>query len=125
MTDHPLFRLPKPPLPTERSVVRPYVVTGGRTGGEATRLLFETLVSTEPSAPTLVTASDSEQVAILHLCREPTSIIEISAHLNLPVGVARVMVADLAELGAVATFETATDPDVQLVKRLIAGVRSL
>ena len=55
---------------------------------------------------------------------------EVSALLNMPLGVARILVADLAEAGLVAVHqpggdETTGAPDVTLLERVLSGLRKL
>src|SRR5262245_46358179 len=80
-----------------RSIARPYVVTGGRTR-PTVDLALETLVRTTPLGRATLSAGflHPEQRLILDLCdRGLLSVAEISAHLHLPFGVARVVVADM------------------------------
>src|SRR5581483_2888638 len=80
-------------------VVRPYAMTRGRTTSPGQhRLDLIAVVVTEPGVedpetdPTLA----PEHVEIVGLCRrEPQSVAELAAELDLPVGVVRVLVGDL------------------------------
>src|SRR5262245_53651562 len=78
-------------------LVRAYAVTRGRTDSDHSDLELETLVSTpsrgEASAPSL----DFERRSIILLCRDVLSIAEISARLDRPIGVAKVLVGDMAD----------------------------
>ena len=52
-----------------------------------------------------------EHQRICQLCREIKSVAEISALLSIPLGVARILVADLAEAGSSpSTSPAATSP---------------
>lgn len=105
-------------------VARPYVLTAGRTR-PAVDLPLEAMVSAAPTAPRApVTA---EQEAVLALCRQPRSVAEVAALLGLAVGVARVLVGDLAAGGALVRHRTArsTGPDLDLLERVLAGLRRL
>ena len=106
--------------------VRPYVITSGRTPtGPAIPL--EALVSTTRRGATAPAAYEAAR--ILDLCRRPQSIAEVSAHLGVPVGVTRVLVADLtaADLLTVgarrSTPDLVTDP--AFLERLMHGVAAL
>lgn len=106
--------------------VRPYVVTAGRTpSGPAIPL--EALVTTTARGETARAAH--EVARILALCRAPQSIAELSAHLGVPVGVTRVLVADLTadDLVAVGARPAARDlgTDPAFIERLMAGVAAL
>ncbi|WP_344463172.1 DUF742 domain-containing protein [Kitasatospora kazusensis] len=99
--------------------VRPYVITGGRSRPSRNVLALESLVSTAPAAglgepPDLADdALNREHLRILALCRELLSVAEIAAHLALPLGVVKVLIGDLWDLGAVHVR-----PPVQQAERL-------
>lgn len=104
--------------------VRPYVYTGGRTRSRY-ELGLETLVSTPAAAferPEL-----AEHLPVLDLCRRPTSIAEVAALVGVPIGVARVIVGDLAVTGGLVVHRTvsAEGPDVALMERVLSGLRRL
>ena len=105
--------------------VRPYVRTGGRTKSR-TELALETLVtvSGRPGRP-----ASLEYRNVVDLCGVPRSIAEVAALSALPVGVARVLVGDLAEQGLLTVHDTrgsagAAD-DMALMQRVLAGLRRL
>jgi Protein of unknown function (DUF742) len=111
-------------------VVRPYAMTGGRT--RSTRdaeLELETLVSTtaegEMSAPSL----NLEQRSIAMLCRDLVSVAEISARMDVPLGVARVLIGDMAEGGLLAVHPPHRSdhdrPDLALLERVLYGLRAI
>ena len=102
-------------------VVRPYLLTRGRT---TATLPIEAIVSTIGAADSRSLFDESR--AIVSLCVTPSAVAEVSAHLRLPLGVARVLIADLVDAGWLSASDTAGDhPDVGLVERLIAGLRAL
>src|ERR1051325_6923045 len=74
-------------------LVRPFIVTGGRTRPVDERLRMETLVSAAPAAPSAPLGFERRR--IVPLCQRPMSGAEIAAGLGVPVGVARVLIADL------------------------------
>ena len=109
-------------------LVRPYYMTGGRaTRPGHTDLEIEALVSTTAlgeRAPQLTV----EQRAIAALCRGILSIAEISARLDLPLGVTRVLVGDMADEGMVMVHRPAQGsdrPDLALLERVLYGLRSI
>lgn len=105
--------------------VRPFLVTAGRTEADIEGLMFETLIeSVGDSGDGLV----FEPARVFELCRTATGIAEISAHLNIPIATVKVVVGDLVKSGHVrvyATIDNPDDADVQLMNRIIAGVRNL
>jgi Protein of unknown function (DUF742) len=114
------------PVPGRRRV-RPYAMTGGRTQPAHTDLEIEALVSTTSlgeRTPKLTV----EQRAIAALCRDVLSVAEIAARLDLPLGVARVLVGDMADEGFVLVHRPAQPgdrPDLALLERVLYGLRTL
>jgi hypothetical protein len=74
-------------------VVRPFIVTGGRTRPTDERLRVETLVGATPAA--LSAPLGFERRRIVELCQRPRSVAEIANGLGVPIGVTRVLIADL------------------------------
>ncbi|MFF0741903.1 DUF742 domain-containing protein [Streptomyces sp. NPDC004111] len=110
-------------------LVRPYAMTGGRTRPRY-QLAIEALVHTTAD-PSRLQGQLPEHQRICQLCREIKSVAEISALLSIPLGVARILVADLAEAGLVAIHQPGGDeaaggqPDVTLLERVLSGLRKL
>ncbi|MGG7571283.1 DUF742 domain-containing protein [Streptomyces sirii] len=126
----PQRRAPEPaPTGANNPLVRPYAMTGGRTRPRY-QLAIEALVSTTAD-PSKLQGQLPEHQRICHLCREIKSVAEISALLSIPLGVARILVADLAEAGLVAIHQPGGDetaggqPDVTLLERVLSGLRKL
>ncbi|MCX5203987.1 DUF742 domain-containing protein [Streptomyces sp. NBC_00237] len=113
----------------DQPLVRPYAMTGGRTRPRY-QLAIEALVSTTADPAHLATLLPEHQ-RICHLCREVKSVAEVSALLSMPLGVARILVADLAEAGMVAIHqpgegaEADGTPAVTLLERVLSGLRKL
>ena len=111
--------------------IRPYAVTGGRTRGNQD-LGLETIVRTTPQGRAAQPRLIRESARIVELCVEPLSVAEISAHLSVPLGVARVIVGDLAAegfLGANATTDASSGTqnrlDIKLLERVLDGLQAL
>jgi hypothetical protein len=106
--------------------VRPYAITGGRTRPTHDTLELEALVSTTSvgeRTPTLTV----EQRAIAALCHDLLSIAEVSARLQLPLGVIRVLVDDMADEHLVIVYRPAhagDRPDLALLERVLYGLRT-
>ena len=101
--------------------VRPYVITAGRTVGAGGEIPIETMVIAHRDASGL----KEDHGAVLKICSQLTSSAEVAAHRSVPVGVARVLVADLTESGHLEMFETAAVEDTATVRRLLDGIRPL
>ena len=105
-------------------LVPPYIVTGGRTRSSADDLALETLVTTTSDGMARADRHVFEQRRILMTCRDPMSIAEVAAELEVPAGVARVLIGDLVSDGMLRITRS-TETNEQLIRRLIDGVRSL
>jgi len=121
---------PAPAKPAAHNpLVRPYAMTGGRTRPRY-QLAIEALVSTTAD-PARLQGQLPEHQRICRLCIEIKSVAEVSALLSIPLGVARILVADLAEAGLVAIHQPGGDeaaggqPDVTLLERVLSGLRKL
>ncbi|MFF3755133.1 DUF742 domain-containing protein [Streptomyces sp. NPDC002018] len=113
-------------------VVRPYAMTRGRTSSATRhRLDLIAIVVPEPAAedPTRDQTLSPEHVEIVERCLAmPQSIAELSASLDLPVGVVRVLVGDLVESEIVHVTRPvppAELPDVNILREVINGLRAL
>lgn len=110
------------------SVVRPYTWTGGRTA-PVIDLAVETLVSTSEHGHDMAALTSEEHRAVAELCRGPRSVAEVAALLSLPLGVVRVLLADMADIGLVVVHRSANGssntPDMALMERVLSGLRRL
>jgi len=110
------------------SFVRPYAWTGGRTR-PVYQLALETLISLGPKGRDPGLVVQYEHRAVAELCREPVSVAEVAALLKLPLGVARVLLGDMASHGTVVVHQTASSseegPDRALMERVLSGLRRL
>jgi hypothetical protein len=109
------------------SPVRPYAVTGGRTAPR-TNLAIEALVSSATAVHRDPASMTPEYQAISMLCRQVRSVAEISALLRIPLGVVRVLVADMAAEGLVHLHQPELEagvPDRILLERVLSGLRRL
>ncbi|EKX65674.1 hypothetical protein STRIP9103_07042 [Streptomyces ipomoeae 91-03] len=83
---------PSPAGAASNPLVRPYAMTGGRTRPRY-QLAIEALVHTT-AQPHQMQGQLPEHQRICNLCREIKSVAEISAVVTIPLGVARILVAD-------------------------------
>ncbi|ROO86503.1 uncharacterized protein DUF742 [Actinocorallia herbida] len=108
------------------SFVRPFIVTGGRTRPVDERLRVETLVSAAPAA--LSAPLTFERRRIVELCQRPVSVAEVAGRLRVPIGVARVLIADLVSERLATVHDRADPQDLrsrELLERIREGVRAL
>jgi hypothetical protein len=108
---------------------RLYTVTGGRSRAAEVELDLVTLIVSEADP---VPGMQSEYVKILHICRFPTAVVELSSELSLPVSVVKILLADLLAEGAVsprhpsaATRPGAELPDAEFLKKVLVGLQNL
>jgi hypothetical protein len=113
---------------TTAAAVRPYTWTRGRTKS-GFDLAIETLVSTSARGRAQVATLPVEHRAVAELCEQTRSVAEVAALLSLPLGVARVLLGDMAGLGVVTVHQTASStgnaPDIALMERVLSGLRRL
>jgi Protein of unknown function (DUF742) len=108
-------------------LVRPYTVTQGRTEPRY-QLEIEAMVAAAQYDPRDLSLLSPECQAILRFCRDWQSVAEISAVLRMPLGVARILIADLAVEGLVRVHQpnhAQGGPDVKLLERVLSGLRRL
>ena len=113
----------------EPNLLRPYALTEGRTI-PSIDLPLEAIVATVEDAVTKRLAPEDIRASIVALCEHRISIAEIAAHLAVPIGVARVLVADLVVAGALEVQATlrsdATSVERrELIERTLSGLRAL
>ncbi|MFC8434733.1 DUF742 domain-containing protein [Streptomyces sp. NPDC057253] len=114
-------------------LVRPYAMTGGRTKPGPTGVRFDLIalvtLDTGAPGPGEDTALGPEHRALIDLCRTETqSVAELAAGADLPVGVVRVLLGDLLELGCVTVSRPvppAQLPDERILREVIEGLRAL
>lgn len=110
------------------AAVRPYTWTRGRTKS-GFDLAIETLVSTSVRGRAQVATLPVEHRAVAELCEQTRSVAEVAALLSVPLGVARVLLGDMAGLGVVTVHQNASSagsaPDLALMERVLSGLRRL
>jgi len=114
--------------PVRRTLVRPYMLTRGRTSSSLGVFELHAPVLALISPDQLGRNATPEDRRIVELCQTPTSVAELSARLGAPVGVARVLVGDLVVARMVHVRQSehqAEHRDVRLLERLLEGIRAL
>ncbi|MEV4531084.1 DUF742 domain-containing protein [Streptosporangium sp. NPDC049304] len=108
---------------------RPYVISGGRTHGDAP-LRMDTLISVTPQGT--LSADDPalspEYRWICDMCREPMAVVEIAGRLRMPIGVAIVLIGDaigwnLLRMHPLA--EVDNQPSLSIITRVREGLLRL
>jgi hypothetical protein len=112
------------------SLVRPYARTGGRTK-PVRDLDLEALVRTtvngkEASTSPLLTP---EHMSVIEMCSGTVSVAEIASKLSVPLGVARIIIADMVDLGLVEVMKTSAalgdERDPAFLRRVLSGLQRL
>lgn len=110
------------------AAVRPYAWTRGRTKS-GLELAIEALVSTSQRGREQMAMLQVEHRAVAELCEQTRSVAEVAALLKIPLGVARVLLGDMAGIGVVTVHQTASStgdmPDLALMERVLSGLRRL
>jgi hypothetical protein len=107
--------------------VRPYLWTHGRTKVSRS-FAIETLVSTRACHPAEIARLRLEHRAPAELCRRTHSVGEVAAILSVPLGVACVLIDEMADLGIVVVHaRSALDgpPELALLRRVRDGLQRL
>lgn len=106
-------------------LVRPYAMTGGRTGAEVD-ISLEAQIQSSTRASHHLGAYRWEAAKLIEIVETPMALIEIAARLEIPIGVARVLVSDLVDDGAVVVHvPQKTQNYTSLLERVLDGVRNL
>ena len=113
-------------------VVRPYAVTGGRTepADGSVLDLIAVVVATSRAGGNGSEASrrTPEHRKIVDLAHQPTTVADLASGTGLPVGVVRVLLADLIMLGAVKVVRQRPSremPSDDLLWEILNGLRAL
>ena len=108
-------------------VVRPYALTGGRTRPIGKSIDLIALVTAIRGLPPDPVGLEPEHVMVLRRCRLPTSVADLAADLDLPLGVVRILLADMRERGLIMIHHPVptrlTDP--RILREVADGLRKL
>lgn len=113
----------------EPSLVRPYILTAGRTDSGVYLPLEAPIETLNADKPPRWPGSDVRS-QILTMCIDHPSVAEVAARLSLPLGVARVLIGDLVTQGYLAVRTTlgasaTADERRELIGRTLRGLRAL
>ena len=105
--------------------LRPYAMTEGRTEPTGRDLAIEDLIGAAAHPPAWLSL---EHRSIALACHEILSVAELAARVDLPLGVTRVLVGDLATHGVVIVHRApshAGGPNVALLEQVLHGLQQL
>ncbi len=112
-------------------VVRPYALTGGRTepaDGAVLDLIAVIVDAGRPAGPAAQPGVSPEHRRILKLCQRPATVADVASDTGLPVGVIRVLLADLIQQGRIRVmpgYPADGQPSAQLLREVLHGLRAL
>lgn len=111
-------------------VVRPYALTGGRTepAGEVLDLIAIVVASGQAAGDDDPIDLSPEHRRILGLCRRPATVADVASDTALPVGVVRILLADLIVSGRLTVRPArpaGEQPSTDLLKEVLHGLRAL
>jgi hypothetical protein len=108
-------------------VVRPYALTGGLTRPSGQRLDLMDLVRAVRRAAWDRPQLSPEQAELLQRCQMPTTLVDLAADLDLPVGVIRILVSDLRERGLITIHrpQPAGFSDLKILQEVVNGLRRI
>jgi hypothetical protein len=110
------------------AVVRPYALTRGRTRPAGGRLDLIAIISAVRGGRAEAVGLGPEHLSILRICRRPTSVADLAADLDLPVGVVRILLSDLREQSLISVHNPippARLPDRRILQEVVDGLRRL
>ena len=113
-------------------VVRPYALTAGRTrpSGASIDLIAQVSVVRTMGAdfaPETFSELGPEHLRLLRFCRSRVSVADVATEIDLPLGVVRILLADLRDRGLVSINQPADAAlsDVRILKEVADALRKL
>lgn len=113
-------------------VVRPYALTAGRTrpSGASIDLIAQVCVVRTMGAelaPETMSDLGPEHLRLLRFCRSRVSVADLATEIDLPLGVVRILLADLRERGLVSINQPAAAGlnDVRILREVADALRKL
>ncbi|MFG2606577.1 DUF742 domain-containing protein [Streptomyces sp. NPDC048514] len=110
----------------DRSLVRPYVVTDGRSQPSRNTFDLVTLVTVAANRPPATAGPEHRR--IVELCSHGSlSVAEVAGHLRLPASIVKVLLGDLVDSGHIlarAAVPRAWRPEPELLREVLHGLRA-
>lgn len=111
---------------SEKSLIRPYSLTDGRTRPSRSDLPLAAQVVSVPAVEE--PQVDTELREVLTMCVHPVSVAEVAARAALPLGVVRVLMSDLLDQGLLMVHEagpTGERPSLDTLRLILERMREL
>lgn len=113
-------------------VVRPYALTAGRTRPSGASIDLIAQVSAARTmgaelAPEILSDLGPEHLRLLRFCRTRVSVADLATEIDLPLGVVRILLADLRDRGLVSINQPAAAGlnDVRILREVADALRKL
>lgn len=110
-------------------VVRPYALTGGRTRHSGAAFDLVATVTATRARVADPGVLGPEHFSVLQLAQVPTTVVDIASDVDLPLGVVRILLGDLRELGLVLIAAPvpmkARQVDRNTLREVLHGLRGL
>lgn len=115
------------PAPASSPVVRPYALVRGRTKPTGEVLdVISMVCSVRTSVPDALDL-EPEHLELLRRCADPMSVADLASALDLPLGVIRILLADLRDREFVRIDRPRPErlTDIRLLREVADGLRRL
>jgi hypothetical protein len=110
-------------------VIRPYALTQGRTRHSGAAFDLVSTVAATHARVADPSALSPEHVSVLHVVQRPTTVVDIASDVDLPLGVVRILLGDLRELGLITirapVSMKARQVDKNTLREVLHGLRGL
>lgn len=108
-------------------VVRPYALVHGRTRATGETLDVVAMACRVRRAIVDTIDLEPEHLAVLRECDIPVSVADLASGLDLPLGVMRILLADLRDRGLIIIHRPRPEPlsDVRILRKVADGLRRL
>jgi hypothetical protein len=110
-------------------VVRPYALTQGRTRHSGAAFDLVATVTATGTGGAVPGGLAPEHLSVLRLARAPATVVDVASDVGLPLGVVRVLLADLRESGLVTIQAPVTAEarhvDKNTLREVLHGLRGL
>lgn len=115
------------PAEPQGRLVRPYAITGGRTAAAGPAIELESQVVATPRGTERLNRYRWEAARVIEAASAPLGMIEVASRLDLPIGVARVVISDLVKEGAIQLLDAPHEQSsyADLLEKVLDGIRKL
>ncbi len=114
-----------PPAEDADELVRPFLITGGRTRTDVPEVAIETVVCARSDAASHRPELRREERRVLDALRGPMSVAEVSAHLTIPLRAAVILVSELVAAGIIVAGRNADTGDTDFLMEIRSALQLL